>query len=293
MTPAAERLEIGEFEITRILDGTFLVDGGAMFGVVPRTLWEKRAAPDPENRITLALNCYLIRGRGTTILVETGVGPDVDRRHIDFYTFRREPGLIAGLEDAGVRPDQVDVVINSHLHFDHCGGNTFRAGEKEWRPAFPEAVYVVQRGEWEQAGNPVERDRPSYSPARLKALGPGASLNLLDGDTIIRDGVEAVLVPGHTAHHQGLKVTSRGRTFFYLGDAVPTAAHIDLPYITSYDLFPVETFVNKKKLYEQAVAENWVVGFSHDLRHAFGRIRKTGRRYEFMPGPHGPGVKKD
>lgn len=292
MTPSADRLEIGEFEITRLLDGTFLVDGGAMFGVVPRTLWEKRAAPDRENRITLALNCYLIRGRGSTILVETGVGPDVDRRHIDFYAFRREPGLLAGLEDAGVRPDQVDVVVNSHLHFDHCGGNTIRAGEKEWRPAFPKAVYVVQRGEWEQAGNPVERDRPSYIPARLKALGPGAFLNLLDGETIIRDGVEAIPVPGHTAHHQGLKVTSRGRTFFYFGDAVPTSAHIDLPYITSYDLFPVETFNNKKKLYERAVAEDWVVGFSHDLRQAFGCIRKTGRRYEFVPLPQGPGAEK-
>jgi glyoxylase-like metal-dependent hydrolase (beta-lactamase superfamily II) len=293
MIPVLEHLEIGEFMITRVLDGTFLVDGGAMFGVVPRTLWEKRAAPDRENRITLALNCYLIRGRGSTILVETGVGPDVDRRYIDFYSFRREPGLLSALEREGVRPDQVDVVVNSHLHFDHCGGNTVRAGDKEWRPAFPNALYIVQRGEWEQARNPIERDRPSYIPARLTALGHGDSLSLLDGDSTIRDGVEAVLVPGHTAFHQGLKVTSGGRTFFYFGDTVPTSAHIDLPYITSYDLFPVETFNNKKKLYERAVAEDWVVGFSHDLRHAFGGIRKAGRRYEFVPGPHGPGVKKD
>lgn len=292
MTSASERLEIGEFVITRLLDGTFLVDGGAMFGVVPRTLWEKRAAPDRENRITLALNCYLIRGRGSTILVDTGVGPDVDRRYIDFYSFRREPGLLGGLEDAGVRPDQVAVVFNSHLHFDHCGGNTARAGEKEWRPAFPKAVYAVQRGEWEQARNPVERDRPSYIPARLKTLDRGASLNLLDGDTTILDGVEAVLIPGHTAFHQGLKVSSGGRTFFYFGDTVPTSAHIDLPYITSYDLFPVETFNNKKSLYERAVAEDWVVGFSHDLRHAFGSIRKAGRRYEFVPLRHGSVTKK-
>jgi glyoxylase-like metal-dependent hydrolase (beta-lactamase superfamily II) len=283
MTPPAERLEIGEFEITRILDGTFFVDGGAMFGVVPRTLWEKRAAPDRENRIALALNCYLIRGPEVTILVETGVGPDVDRRYIDFYSFRREPGLFGKLQEMGLRPDDVDIVVNSHLHFDHCGGNTVRAGEKEWTPAFPKAVYAVQRGEWEQAGNPVERDRPSYIPARLKALAKGGSLSLLDGDTVIRNGVEAVLVPGHTAFHQGLKVTSRGRTFFYFGDTVPTSAHIDLPYIMSYDLFPVETFNNKKALYERAVEEDWTVAFSHNLRHAFGRIRKAGRRYEFIP----------
>jgi len=283
MTAPGERLEIGEFEITRLTDGTFLVDGGAMFGVVPRTLWEKRAAPDRENRITLALNCYLIRGPGATILVETGVGPDVDRRYIDFYTVRREPGLFALLEGMGIGPESVDVVVNSHLHFDHCGGNTVRSGEKEWRPAFPRARYAVQSGEWEQALHPVERDKPSYVPARLKPLEKSGALDLLEGNSVIREGVEAVVVPGHTAFHQGLKVTSRGRAFFYFGDTVPTSAHIDLSYIMSYDLFPVETFNQKKKLYERAVAEEWVIAFSHDLRHAFGTMRKAGHRYEFIP----------
>jgi glyoxylase-like metal-dependent hydrolase (beta-lactamase superfamily II) len=283
VTAPVERLEVGEFEITRLMDGTFLVDGGAMFGVVPRTLWEKRATPDRENRIALALNCYLIRGPGSTILVETGVGPDVDRRHIDFYSFRREPGLFGLLERMGIGPESIDVVVNSHLHFDHCGGNTVRTGDKGWRPAFPSARYAVQRGEWEQALHPVERDRPSYIPARLKSLDKSGALDLLEGDAVIRDGVEAVVIPGHTAFHQGLKVTSRGRTFFYFGDTVPTAAHIDLPYIMSYDLFPVETFANKKKLYERAVAEEWVVAFSHDVRHAFGTLRPDARRCAFIP----------
>jgi glyoxylase-like metal-dependent hydrolase (beta-lactamase superfamily II) len=265
------------------VDGTFLVDGGAMFGVVPRTLWETRLPPDRENRITLALNCYLIRGRGTTLLVETGVGPDVDRRHADFYSFRREPGLLSLLGELGVRPEDVDIVVNSHLHFDHCGGNTLRAGARGWTPAFPRAAYAVQRGEWEQALRPVERDKPSYVPARLKALEKSGGLRLLDGDAIICPGIEAVLVPGHTAFHQGVKVSSGGRTFFYFGDAVPTASHIDLPYIMSYDLYPVETFNSKKRLYGQAIAEDWVVGFGHDERHAFGSLRLAGRRYEFAP----------
>ena len=283
MTPNGERVRVGEFEITRLLDGTLLVDGGAMFGVVPRTLWEKRAAPDRENRITLALNCFLVRGPGLTVLVETGVGPDVDRRYVDFYSFRREPGLSRLLEERGVRPEEVDVVFNSHLHFDHCGGNTIRTAGKEWRPAFPRARYVVQRGEWEQALHPVERDRPSYFPARLKALERTGALELIDGDAPIRPGLEAVLIPGHTACHQGLKVSSGGRTFFYFGDTVPTSAHVDLPYIMSYDLFPVETFNNKKKLYEQAVAGGWVVAFSHDLGQAFGTLVAAGRRTEFRP----------
>jgi glyoxylase-like metal-dependent hydrolase (beta-lactamase superfamily II) len=283
MTAPVERTVIGEFEILRIADGTFLVDGGAMFGVVPRTLWEKRAAPDRENRISLSLNCYLIRGRGRTVLVETGVGPDVDRRYVDFYGFRREPGLFRRLEELGVRPEDVDVVVNSHLHFDHCGGNTLRAGDKTWAPAFPGARYIVQRGEWEQALHPVERDKPSYLPARLRTLETSGALELLDGDAEVCPGVEAVLIPGHTAFHQGLKVSSGGRTFFYFGDTIPTAAHIDLPYIMSFDLFPGETFNNKKKLCERAVAEGWTVGFSHDLRRAFGSLRRSGRRSEFVP----------
>jgi glyoxylase-like metal-dependent hydrolase (beta-lactamase superfamily II) len=278
-----ERTSIGDFEIIRVADGTFLVDGGAMFGVVPRTLWEKRACPDGENRIPLALNCYLIKGPGTTILVETGVGPDIERRHADLYAFKREPGLCLLLEELGVRPEDVDIVFNSHLHFDHCGGNTLRKTDAEWAPAFPRARYVVQRGEWEQALHPVERDRPSYIPGRLGALERSGALTLLDGDAALCAGVEAVLIPGHTAFHQGLKISSGGRTFFYFGDTVPTAAHIDLPYIMSYDLFPVETYNNKKKLYQRALAEGWTIGFSHDVRHAFGSLRLSGRRFEFVP----------
>jgi len=280
---APERITVGEFEVLRLLDGTFLVDGGAMFGVVPRTLWERRAAPDRENRIALALSCYLVRGPGMTVLVETGVGPDVDRRYADFYGIRREPGLFRLLEEVGIRPADVDVVVNSHLHFDHCGGNTIRAGKKGWAPAFPRARYVVQRGEWERALRPVERDKPSYLPVRLRALETSGALNLLEGDGAVCPGVEAVLLPGHTAFHQGVKVSSGGRTFFYFGDTVPTAAHIDLPYIMSYDLFPVETLENKKRLYARALAEGWTVGFSHDLGHAFGALRGSVRRPEFVP----------
>jgi glyoxylase-like metal-dependent hydrolase (beta-lactamase superfamily II) len=281
--PPSDRVTLGDIEIVRLLDGTFRVDGGAMFGVVPRTLWAKRAAPDRENRITLALNCFLIRTPEATLIVDTGVGPDVDRRYADFYSFERNPGLFGLLTGLGLAPSGIDIVVNSHLHFDHCGGNTLRTAEGRWVPAFPKARYVVQRGEWEQALHPVERDKPSYIPARLKPLGDTNALSLLEGDAPVAPGVEAVLVPGHTAFHQGLKVVSRGRTFFYLGDAVPTAAHLDLPYITSYDLYPVETFDNKKALLSRAADEGWVLAFSHDVRHPFGSVRRSGRRLEFVP----------
>jgi glyoxylase-like metal-dependent hydrolase (beta-lactamase superfamily II) len=284
-----DQLQTGSFEITRLSDGKFYVDGGAMFGVVPRTLWEKKASPDRENRIPLALNCYLIKGPESTILLETGVGPDVGRPFVDFYSYEAGPALFRLLSNAGIKPEDVDIVANSHLHFDHCGGNTLKTAEGRWSPAFPRARYVIQRGEWEQALHPVERDKPSYAPARLKCLNEWGSLQLLDGNTVVREGVEAVLVPGHTAFHQGFKVTSGKNTFFYFGDLVPTAAHIDLAYIMSFDLYPVETFATKKNLYARAVEEGWVVAFGHDVHHAFGSITKTGRGFEFRPLALGPG----
>jgi len=283
MIPPSDRVTIGDVEVIRLLDGTFRVDGGAMFGVVPRTLWAKRAVPDGENRITLALNCFLVRTPEATILLDTGVGPDVDRRYVDFYSFVRDPGLFGLLANQGLEPSAIDIVINSHLHFDHCGGNTVRTADGRWTPAFPKARYVVQRGEWEQALQPVERDKPSYIPARLKPLGGPGILSFVEGDGQVAPGVEAVLVPGHTAFHQGVKIVSGGRTFFYLGDAVPTAAHVDLPYIMSYDLYPVDTFNNKKALLARAADEGWVVAFSHDLSHPFGTLRRSGKRLNLVP----------
>ncbi len=291
--PPSDRITIGDIEVIRLLDGTFRVDGGAMFGVVPRTLWAKRAAPDRENRITLALNCFLVRTPEANVLVETGVGPDVDRRYADFYSFERNPGLFGLLAGLGLEPSGIDLVVNSHLHFDHCGGNTLRTAEGRWVPAFPKARYVVQRGEWEQALHPVERDKPSYLPARLKPLRESGVLALADGDTPLAPGVEVVLIPGHTAFHQGVKVVSGGRTLFYFGDAVPTAAHLDLPYIMSYDLYPVETYSNKKALLERAETEGWILAFSHDLRHPLGSLRRSGRGLDVVPAGEASGPKKD
>lgn len=283
MIPASDRIAIGDIEIIRLLDGTFQVDGGAMFGVVPRTLWAAKAAPDRENRITLALNCYLVRTPDATLLLDTGVGPNVGRRHADFYSFDRRPGLFESLAELGLGPDGIDVVVNSHLHFDHCGGNTLKTGEGTWIPAFPNARYVVRRGEWERALRPVERDKPSYMPARLKPLAESRRLVLIDGDGPIAQGVDAVVVAGHTAFHQGVRVSSAGKTFFYAADAVPTAAHVDLDYIMSFDLYPVETFDAKKALLARAEAEGWVLGFSHDLKTPFGALTRKGKRLDVVP----------
>ena len=280
---AADRLAVGEIEVVRLLDGTFRVDGGAMFGVVPRTLWAAQAPPDRENRITLALNCYLVRAPGATILLDTGVGPDPGRRYADFYGVDRRPGLLAELAGLGLGPEDVDIVVNSHLHFDHCGGNTIKAADGTWAPAFPNARYVVRRGEWQQALHPVGRDKPSYMPARLGPLADSGRLALLDADGPVAPGVETVLVAGHTAFHQGVRVTSGGETFFFAADAVPTTAHVGLDCIMSYDLYPVDTYETKKVLLERAEAGGWVLGFSHDLARPFASLRRAGRRLEAVP----------
>lgn len=283
MTAGTGRMRVGEVEVVRLLDGTFRVDGGAMFGVVPRTIWARLAPPDEENRIVLALNCFLLLTPEANILLDTGVGPDVDRRYAAFYGAERTAGLLESLAGWGLGPEDIDVVVNSHLHFDHCGGNTRRTAEGAWVPTFSKARYVVQKGEWAQALHPVERDRPSYFPNRLKPLEETGRLSLLDGDGPIAPGVEAVLVPGHTAYHQGIKVFSGGRTFFYLGDAVPTAAHIDLPNIMSFDLYPVETFAQKKALLARVADEGWAVGFSHDLGRPLGLVRRSGHMLVYAP----------
>ncbi len=283
MTPGADRLALGDCEIVRLLDGTFRVDGGAMFGVVPRTLWASKAAPDRENRITLALSCYLVRTPGANILLDTGVGPDLGRRYESFYAVDHRPGLLAALAGLGLGPGDIDVVVNSHLHFDHCGGNTSKAPDGSWAPAFPQARYAVRRGEWEQALHPVGRDKPSYLPARLTALADAGRLDLLAADGPVAAGVEAVLVPGHTAFHQGVKVVSGGRTFFFAADAIPTAVHVDLDYIMSFDLYPVETFEAKRDLLARAEAGDWVLGFGHDLSVPFGALRRAGGRLAVVP----------
>jgi glyoxylase-like metal-dependent hydrolase (beta-lactamase superfamily II) len=283
MTAPADRLTIGGTEVIRLLDGTLRVDGGAMFGVVPRTLWASKAAPDRDNRITLAMNCYLVRTPGANVLLDTGVGPDVGRRYADFYSIDRRPGLLEALAALGLAPGDIDFVVNSHLHFDHCGGNTLKTAGAAWAPAFPRARYVIRRGEWEQALDPVGRDRPSYRPERLKPLAGTRRLELIESDGPVTSGVETVILAGHTAFHQGIKVSAAGRTFFYAGDAVPTRAHVDLDYIMSFDLYPVETFAAKKALLERAEAEGWVLGFSHDLAVPFGALKRAGRGLEVVP----------
>ncbi len=278
-----DRLRLGDLDIRGLRDGFFYPDGGAMFGVVPKTLWEKKCPADAQNRIRLALNSILIKTSVAIVLVETGIGTKVDQKLRHIYCVEQDAGLVGSLTGLGFAPEEVDFVINTHLHFDHCGGNTFRNEKGEVVPTFPRARYIIQKGEWDWANNPHEREKGSYLAENFRPLADFGLLDLVDGDSPVTEGVEVMLAPGHTARHQCVKVTSGGRTLVYLGDLVPTSAHIALAYGMSYDLQPLENLENKRMLYERAIAEDWILSFVHDPVHYFGRVKKTDQKYEFLP----------
>jgi glyoxylase-like metal-dependent hydrolase (beta-lactamase superfamily II) len=283
MTP--DRLRLGEFTVSGLRDGFFFLDGGAMFGVVPKTLWENKCPADSQNRIRLGLNSILVETPEALTLVETGIGPKLDRKLSGIYCVEQNPGLPGALAGLGFKPEDIGFVINTHLHFDHCGGNTVLDGRGRAVPAFPRARYIIQRGEWEWAMNPHEREKGSYQADNFRPLAEYGLLDLVDGDAAVTAGVEVMLAPGHTARHQCVKVKSSGKTLVYLGDLVPTSAHIGLAYGMSYDLDPLGNLETKKKLYEQAVAEDWILAFVHDPVHYFGKVKKNNRKFEFQPLP--------
>jgi len=276
-----EKLILGSFTIHALRDGFFSLDGGAMFGVVPKVLWKKLIPSDKENRIRLGLNSLLVQTDKALILVETGIGTLIKKKYFEFYSVERDPGLVGEMDKLGVKPEDIDFVINTHLHFDHCGNNTYRNESGEIVPAFPNARYIIQKGEWETALNPSLRDKPSYLSDLFSPLEKAGVLQLVEGDTSIIEGINVMLTPGHTAHHQCVKIGSEGETILFLGDIVPTSAHINLPYVMSYDLYPVQTITTREKIYKKIIEDDWLVAFNHDPEHYFGRIEKTDNKYTF------------
>jgi glyoxylase-like metal-dependent hydrolase (beta-lactamase superfamily II) len=280
---SSERIRLGDFDIYGLRDGYFYLDGGAMFGVVPKTLWEKKCPADAQNRIKLALNSVLIKTLQALVLVETGIGTKYDQKFRGIYCVEKDPGLLASLSALGFEPGDIDFVINTHLHFDHCGGNTLRNEKGEVVPTFPRARYIIQRGEWDWAREPNEREKSSYLKENFLPLEDYGLVDLADGDSRVTEGVDVILSPGHTPRHQSVKVSSGGKTLFFLGDLVPTSAHIGLPYVMSYDLFPLKTMETKKRFYEHATKEDWILAFVHDPLYYFGKVGRKNNKYEFVP----------
>ncbi len=264
----------GDFEIALVRDSAYWWDGGALFGVVPRTLWSRRTPPDEFNRIPLAFNCYLIRTGEHTILLETGLGDKRDTRDRERMRVpaSTEP-LPAVIARHGFDPEQIDIVINSHLHWDHCSGNTL-LHQGRYAPAFPRARYFASRGEWRHAHERLERDRIAYLDENYDPLIDSGRMTLVDGDFEVVPGVWMRGAPGHNRDMTVITAQSRGRTFCFLSDVVPTAAHLQPTWIPALDLFPLESIRTKYDWLARAADEDWICGFGHDLDIDFTRIAR-------------------
>jgi glyoxylase-like metal-dependent hydrolase (beta-lactamase superfamily II) len=267
-------MKLGNFELSPLSDGSFRLDGGAMFGVVPKVLWQRCCAADELNRIPLSLTCLLIRAHGKNILVDTGLGSKEDPRFKEMFAVDRAISLELSLKRLGLSRDDIDLVINTHLHFDHAGGNTMDNGSGTLVPAFPKARYVVQRGEYDDAVQANERTRASYRRDNFLPITEADRWDLLDGDTELLPGITAMVTQGHTRYHQGIKIESEGRTAFYLGDLIPTVCHLPLPYIMGYDLSPLQTLETKRWVLDRAFEEKWLLLFEHDPIVQAGRVRR-------------------
>lgn len=277
------RFTLGDFEIALIRDSVYWWDGGAIFGVVPKTLWSRHIQCDESNRIPVAFNCYLIRTADHTILIETGGGDKMDARARERM---RLPAESEPLPDVaarhGVDPESIDIVINSHLHWDHCGGNTLlRSGSAI--PAFPRARYFASRPEWEHAHERLARDRVSYIDANYDPLVESGRMSLVDPDCEVAPGIWMRRAPGHNRDMCVVTAQSAGRTFCFLTDLVPSAAHVTPTWVAAFDLYPLESIESKTRFLTQAVDENWVCGFGHDTEIDFARIEREKQQFRAVP----------
>lgn len=267
-------MDLGDLEIIPVLDAYFHLDGGAMFGVVARPLWERRMPPDARNRITLGMRPLVVRGHGRTMIIDAGIGDKMDPKNTDIYGIHRDRSLDESLMALGIAVADVDVVLASHLHFDHAGGFTKHCADGSLCPRFPRAEYVIRRGEWEDATRPHERNRASYLAENYVPLHEAGQVRFMDGDGDVMPGVRTVRTGGHTRHHTIIYLESRGFTGVFVADLIPTTAHVDVPWIMAYDLYPMETLEFKRAFVREAVDREYVVFFEHDPKVAAGVIRE-------------------
>jgi glyoxylase-like metal-dependent hydrolase (beta-lactamase superfamily II) len=265
-------LTLGDFELSIFSDGTYALDGGAFFGVIPKIMWSRKAVSDQRNYVQAGLNSLLIRTGKHTILVETGMGNKLSERMIKFYG--QPAQLLANLAAAGVSPEDIDIVINTHLHFDHCGWNTVRDQYGKIVPTFPRATYYAPEGEWQYARKPSERDAISYLPDNYDPLVASRQMTLLKGNEEIVPGISVKTFPGHTAHMQAVIVETKGGTACYTSDLIPTTAHIDITWGMGFDLYPLETIESKKLYYAKALPQRWLTVFTHDAETPWAYVEK-------------------
>jgi glyoxylase-like metal-dependent hydrolase (beta-lactamase superfamily II) len=277
------RFTLGDLRFTVLDAGPLWLDGGAMFGVVPKVLWERERPPDGRNRIRLAMNVMLVEDGARRILVDTGAGNKLDEKRQRIYGIDpRTPAEV--LSPAGIAPEEIDLVVSTHLHFDHAGGHTTRDARGEVVPAFPNAAYAVQRTELEVARWENERIRASYFLEDFEPLAREGRLRLLDGDVSLTPALSVRLAPGHTPGHQAILAATGEGTVAFLSDLVPTSSHVRYPYIMAYDLEPLVSLATKKRFLPQAARERWTVVFQHDAAVPLGTIEESGGTLRVRPG---------
>jgi glyoxylase-like metal-dependent hydrolase (beta-lactamase superfamily II) len=274
----------GDYRVEIVPDGEFRLDGGAMFGVVPRTLWAGVAPPDEENRVRLNANCLFVDTGRERVLVETGMGDKWSARRAEMYAVGRERPLGESVREiAGCAPEDVTIVVNTHLHFDHAGGNTALDAYGRAVPSFPNARYFVSRAEFEHAERPHERDRASYLAENWRPLVESGQLELKPDDYEVVPGLTLETIAGHSRTMQCWRLERGGQTLFGFADLVPTRAHVPFAWVMGYDLFPVETVEAKRRLLPRAAREGWLCLFYHDPDAPLCRIDEDGGRFHAVP----------
>jgi glyoxylase-like metal-dependent hydrolase (beta-lactamase superfamily II) len=286
--PLVERRKIGNLVVHAIRSGEMRLDGGAMFGVVPKSLWEKRIPADERNRIPMTMRCLLVEHPSGLILIDTGAGNKENAKFKDIYGIENEGAdgltwLEDGLKEIGVAPTDISLVINSHLHFDHAGGNTRIRPDGSVEISFPNATYIVKRGEFDYATHTNERTAASYFDRNYVPIESADKIEFVSREKEIVKGIRVIPTPGHTPFHQSIMIESAGERAFYFADLVPTSAHLPLPWIMGYDVEPLVTLETKRRILKQAVDERWLVIFEHDARTAWGRVAVDAKGYRLLP----------
>ncbi len=274
------RFTLGDFELSIFSDGDYYLDGGAFFGVVPKMLWQRRMQADEKNRVAVGMNSLLVRTGTHTVLIETGMGNKLGEKMSEIYCPKSQ--LLDNLSAGGVAPEDIDTVINTHLHFDHCGWNTLRKNGRGV-PTFPKATYYVQEVEWQHGRKQLERDRVSYISENYDPLVESGQMRLLRGDREIVPGISVQVFPGHTRNMQAVMIQSGGKKACYISDLIPTTAHLDLTWVMAYDLFPLETIESRKRFYQAAIPEKWLVVFTHDPTTPWAYVEREGNKLTAKP----------
>lgn len=266
-------MSLGDFELISLSDGIYHLDGGSYFGVVPKMLWSRKLPANEKNLVPSGLNSVLVRTGDKNILIETGIGNKLSEKMAQIYG--QPAKLLDRLHAAGLATEDIDIVIDSHLHFDHCGWNTVRRNGSV-AATFPKAKYYAQEGEWKHA-HENQRDGVSYFTENYDPLVESGQMHLLRGNVEIAPGISVEVYPGHTRDLQAIMVRSGGKTACYISDLIPTSGHLDLNWVMAYDLYPVESIESRKRFYSRAIPERWLVMFTHDHEIPWAYLEKDER----------------